>query len=164
MEAFAPARLPSINALADAFCLCDNWYSAVPGPTQPNRFYMHAATSDGFALNNWQRVLDVPTIYNSLQGAGRTWTVYSFDSNEVREFSQVNQQNQNFKQFQESFTADVQQNALANYSFVISRFLNSKNSTHATNGLANSQHAPQDARYGDNLVADVYEALRSNLP
>ncbi len=59
---------------------------------------------------------------------------------------------------------DVQQNALANYSFVIPRFLNSTNSTHATDGLANSQHAPQDARYGDNLVADVYEALRSNLP
>lgn len=164
MEAFAPARLPSINALADAFCVCDNWYSEVPGPTQPNRFYMHAATSDGFALNNWQRVLDVPTIYNSLHGVGRTWTIYSFDSNEVREFSRVNQQNQNFKQFQESFRADVKQNALGNYSFVIPRFLNSTNSTHATHGLANSQHAPQDARYGDNLVADVYEAMRSNVP
>ena len=106
----------------------------------------------------------MPTIYNSLQSAGCTWAVYSFDTNEVREFSQVSQQNQNFKQFQESFKADVQQNALANYSFVIPRFLNSTNSTHATDGLANSQHAPQDARYGDNLVADVYEAIRSNLP
>lgn len=27
---------------------------------------------------------------------------------------------------------------------------------------ANSQHAPQDARYGDNLIADVYDTLRSN--
>jgi len=28
--------------------------------------------------------------------------------------------------------------------------------------LANSQHAPEDVRYGDNLIADVYETLRSN--
>jgi phospholipase C len=27
---------------------------------------------------------------------------------------------------------------------------------------ANSQHAPEDARHGDNLIADVYNALRSN--
>src|SRR4029077_14642065 len=27
MEAFPPVMLPSINALADAFCLCDSWYS-----------------------------------------------------------------------------------------------------------------------------------------
>jgi phospholipase C len=162
MESFAPSALPSINALADAFCLCDNWYAEVPGPTQPNRFYMHAATSAGFGFNNWQRVMTVPTIYNSLQTAGRTWTTYSFDSNEVREFSKVNTQNQNFKQFQASFQADIQSNALANYSFVIPRFLNSTNTTHSTDGMANSQHAPQDARYGDNLVADVYDALRSN--
>ena len=50
MEAFAPGRLPSIDALADAFCVCDNWFSEVPGPTQPNRLYMHAATSAGYAL------------------------------------------------------------------------------------------------------------------
>ena len=162
MQSFAPSRLPSINALADAFCLCDHWYAEVPGPTQPNRFYMHAATSAGAALNNWKRQLDVPTIYNSLQNAGFTWATYSFDTNEVLEFSQVNKQTANFKQFQAAFAADVKQGTLANYSFIIPRFLNSKNSTHATGGLANSQHAPQDARYGDNLVADVYQALRSN--
>src|SRR5579871_4424276 len=56
MEAFAPTRLPSINALADAFCLCDNWFAEVPGPTQPNRLYMHAATSAGLAHNVWTDV------------------------------------------------------------------------------------------------------------
>jgi phospholipase C len=162
MQSFAPAGLPSINALADAFCVCDHWHAEVPGPTQPNRFYMHAATSVGAGLNNWQRQLDVPTIYNSLQDAGLTWATYAFDSNEVLEFSKVNQQSANFKQFQEAFAADVKQNTLANYSFIIPRFLNSKNSSHLTGGLANSQHAPQDVRYGDNLIADVYQALRSN--
>jgi phospholipase C len=162
MQSFAPARLPSINALADAFCVCDHWHAEVPGPTQPNRFYMHAATSVGAGLNNWKRQLEVPTIYNSLQDAGLTWATYAFDSNEVLEFSKVNQQSANFKQFQAAFAVDVKQQTLANYSFIIPRFLNSKNSSHSTGGLANSQHAPQDARYGDNLIADVYQALRSN--
>lgn len=162
MEAFAAKQLPSINALADAFCVCDNWFAEVPGPTQPNRLYMHAATSTGFALNNWKRILNVRTIYNSLQDAGFSWATYSFDHNEVLEFSQVNSQTPNFKEFESAFKGDVARGTLANYSFILPRFFNSKNQTHATDGLANSQHAPQDARYGDNLIADVYEALTSN--
>lgn len=162
MQSFSAASLPSINALADAFCVCDNWFSEVPGPTQPNRFYMHAATSAGFALNNWKRVLDVRTIYNALEDAGCTWATYAFDSNEVLEFSQVSGKKENFKLFDGAFKADVDAGTLANYSFIIPRFFNSKNAIAPTGGLANSQHAPQDARYGDNLVADVYEALRSN--
>jgi phospholipase C len=162
MQSFSPSELPSINALADAFCICDNWFAEVPGPTQPNRLYMHAGTSTGFALNNWKRILDVRTIYNSFADEGLSWATYSFDTNEVLEFSQVNSQTANFKLFEDSFKVDVQQGTLANYSFIVPRFFNSKNSSAATGGLANSQHAPEDARYADNLIADVYEALRSN--
>ncbi|MFP3558228.1 alkaline phosphatase family protein [Paraburkholderia sp. SIMBA_049] len=162
MQFFSPNSLPSINALADAFCVCDNWFSEVPGPTQPNRFYMHAATSTGFALNNWKRVLDVRTIYNALEDAGFSWATYAFDSNEVLEFSLVSGKTQNFKLFDDAFKGDVAAGTLPNYSFVIPRFFNSKDAAAPTGGLANSQHAPQDARYGDNLVADVYEALRGN--
>jgi phospholipase C len=44
---------------------------------------------------------------------------------------------------------------LANYNFIIPRFSGSK-----TEGPANSMHAPQDVRPGDQLVAEVYAALR----
>jgi phospholipase C len=155
MEAFAPGRLPSIDALADAFCVCDNWYSEVPGPTQPNRLYMHAATSAGYALNDWSHVFDFRTIYNNLQDAGCSWATYDFDQNEVQEFSQVKKQKACFRDFTTSFASDVQSGKLPNYSFVIPRFLNA-------DSPANSQHPPQDARYGDNLIADVYDALRAN--
>ncbi len=162
MQAFSRDKLPSINALADAFCVCDNWYAEVPGPTQPNRFYMHAATSVGAGLNNWTRQLTARTIYDNLQGAGKTWATYSFDQNEVLEFSQLKSQAARFKSFEQDFAADAKNASLANYSFVIPRFLNSKNQGGVTNGLANSQHAPEDVRYADNLIADVYEALRAN--
>ncbi|HVR84048.1 MAG TPA: alkaline phosphatase family protein, partial [Planctomycetota bacterium] len=156
MQSFAPSALPSLNALADAFLVCDAWHAEVPGPTQPNRLYMHAATSFGYAHNVWTQIFKGPTIYDHLQAAGCTWATYDFDSNEVREFSSVNQQSANFKKFADAFKVDVAAGTLANYSFIVPRFLNQ-----GTN-LANSQHAPQDARYGDNLVADVYEALVSN--
>ncbi len=156
MESFAPARLPSINALADAFCICDNWYSEVPGPTQPNRLYMQAASSFGFALNVWTQIFDAPTVYNRVQDAGYTWGTYFFDDNDLLEFSQINRQTANFKQYETSFAADVKAGALPNYTFIEPRFINSDTD------MANSQHAPQDARYGDNFIADVYETLRGN--
>jgi len=158
MEAFAPVRLPSINALADAFCVCDNWFSEVPGPTQPNRLYVHAATSFGYAHNVWTQKFDGPTIYNRLEGAGHTWAVYWFDDNDVAAFTQVKNQATNFKLYDQSFAADVKVGKLPTYTFIEPRFLNPKTG----GGQANSQHAPQDARHGDNFIADVYETLRGN--
>lgn len=156
MEGFAPARLPAINALADAFCICDNWYSEVPGPTQPNRLYMHAATSAGYGYNVWSRKFDVATIYNHLEDAGCTWATYDFDLNEVKtNFSRIDGTASNFKKFS-ALKTDVQKNTLAHYSFICPRYNNAKD------GHGNSQHAPEDARYGDNFIADAYEALRSN--
>lgn len=155
MESFAPSRLPALNMLADNFCVCDQWFSEVPGPTQANRLYLHAATSAGFAHNVWSNKFDQVTIYENLQDKGFTWSTYEFDQNEVRSFTRINQRTECFKHF-DAFKADCQTGALANYSFIAPRFLNAKD------GMANSQHAPDDVRYGDVLIADVYEALRSN--
>ena len=47
MRCFKPDQLPVINALAREFAVCDNWFSSMPGPTWPNRFFVLAATSGG---------------------------------------------------------------------------------------------------------------------
>ena len=47
MACFDPGQLPVLNALAREFCVCDHWFSSLPGPTVPNRFFLHAATSGG---------------------------------------------------------------------------------------------------------------------
>ena len=49
MECAAPARVPVFTHLAQQFLVCDNWFSSVPGPTWPNRFFVHAASSGGLA-------------------------------------------------------------------------------------------------------------------
>lgn len=47
MLGFAPGQLPVLNALAREFAVCDNWFASMPGPTWPNRFFLHAASSGG---------------------------------------------------------------------------------------------------------------------
>jgi len=42
-----PAQLPVIYQLATEFAVCDNWFSSMPGPTWPNRYFLHGATSAG---------------------------------------------------------------------------------------------------------------------
>jgi phospholipase C len=47
MKCYSPEQLPVLNALAREFALCDNWHASVPGPTWPNRMFVHAASSGG---------------------------------------------------------------------------------------------------------------------
>ena len=47
LRCFSPSQLPVLNALAREFAVCDNWFAPMPGPTWPNRFFMHAASSNG---------------------------------------------------------------------------------------------------------------------
>jgi phospholipase C len=156
MQSFDPGALPTATALADNFVLCDAWFSEVPGPTHPNRLYMHAGTSQGFVHNVFQRPFDTLTIYELLERNNNSWAVYDFDLNEVKHFTRIAASLDNFRKFTPAFGQDVETGKLPNYSFIIPRF----SSTH--HAESNDQHAPHDVRWGEQLIADVYEALRSN--
>jgi phospholipase C len=158
MRAFSPGDLPALDALAREFVLCDRWFSEVPGPTMPNRLYVHAATSAGYAHNDWSHVFDFRTIYNSLVEAGRSWAVYFSDEVELARFSQINQQRQSFRVFEERFVDDARAGELPSYTFIVPRFAAGQE----PGQLNTSMHAPQDLRPGDALVAQVYEALRAH--
>jgi phospholipase C len=158
MQCFDRGALPTATALADNFVLCDAWFSEVPGPTHPNRLYMHAGTSQGFVHNVFQRPFDCPTIYELLGRNGNTWATYDFDLNEVKHFTRIADKTDNFRRFSPRFGQDIETGNLPNYSFVIPRF----SSTH--HAESNDQHAPHDVRWGENLIADVYELLRANDP
>lgn len=71
------SQIPVLYALADEYVLCDHWYSAVMGPTWPNRFYMHAASSGGVTSNTSNTTLT--TIWDQLAEAGITHTNYYSD-------------------------------------------------------------------------------------
>jgi phospholipase C len=39
LRCFDPANLPVLTTLCREFTVCDRWFSAMPGPTWPNRFF-----------------------------------------------------------------------------------------------------------------------------
>lgn len=114
---------------------------------------MHAGTSHRFAHNVFDRPFCL-TIYELLQRAGRTWATYDFDLNEVRHFTRMDGNAANFQRFSPHFAQDIETGHLPNYSFIVTRF------TAAAHAPSNDQHASHDMRWGDQLVAYVYDALR----
>lgn len=44
-------QLPVLHALASEFAVCDAWHSSLPGPTWPNRFFVHGASSAGMTVS-----------------------------------------------------------------------------------------------------------------
>lgn len=156
MKSFSPTQLPAINALARNFCLCDHWFCEVPGPTMPNRMYIHAATSEGYVHNAFDREFTSKTIYELFATAGKSWATYFHDFNEVLQFKALDKTPDHFRRFDERWADDVANGNLATYSFILPRFMNK------TNARANSQHAPEDVRFGEHLIADVYDALAAN--
>lgn len=64
------SQLPVMYQLASEFVVCDAWFASVPGPTWPNRFFVHGASSMGF--------YDSPTL---LGDELKWWTTGGFHYN-----------------------------------------------------------------------------------
>ena len=56
----------------------------------PNRLYMHAATSQGYAVDDFVKVFTVRTIFDNLSAAGRSWRVYYSDINDLANVAPAN--------------------------------------------------------------------------
>ncbi|HEU4686558.1 MAG TPA: alkaline phosphatase family protein [Nitrospira sp.] len=92
MEICEPDQIPNIVSLAREYAVCDRWFSSMPGPTWPNRFFAHAGTSGG--LDDSPSNLEVleamkfgfgyqfprGTIYDALDRKGIDWVIYEGDS------------------------------------------------------------------------------------
>lgn len=61
---FTPDQLPVLNFLAHQFAVCDRWFSSVPGPTWPNRFFALAGTSWGLDHSPTTRQIVEANIFN----------------------------------------------------------------------------------------------------
>lgn len=92
-----PSQLPVINELAREFAVCDQWFSSLPGPTWPNRFFVHGASSAGLdtsptqgQIEGWVSGLgggfkyEHGSIFDLMDahGFGKQWRIYN-DTNSV---------------------------------------------------------------------------------
>src|SRR5438477_8085711 len=87
MNCFDPVQLPVLSTLAKNFVLCDRWFADVPGPTMPNRAYVHTATSQGYTYNaNWKPKFNCKTLYDRINAApARSWRSYYHDQDDIVE-------------------------------------------------------------------------------
>lgn len=182
MRCQPPGQVPVLATLALQFGVCSRWFGSVPGETWPNRNFMHAATSDG-TTDNEVRFYSDPTIFELLEQHGKTWRIYYDDTPQVWAFRRLWQPERlaNWFPFPD-FARHVEQGQLASYCFLEP---NHRPPIHlpATPGSggehSNNQHPGNnlvaDADYdgyvgtgdgdferGEQLIAAVYEALRSN--
>jgi phospholipase C len=159
MNCFDPVQLPVLSTLARNFVLCDRWFADVPGPTMPNRAFVHAATSQGYTYNaNWKPKFNCKTLYDRLNAdPSRSWRSYYHDQDDIVElYPYLKKDATNHVLFEGNFLSDVAGGELATYSFITPAFIN------APQHSANSMHPPADVRPAEKLVADVYGALRAN--
>src|SRR6267142_3262650 len=89
MQCLDPALVPVLTTLARNFTVCDHWFASVPGPTWPNRFFLHAGTANGLLdtpetadqlrSNFFRSPYRMRSIFENLMEAGHTWKVYYDD-------------------------------------------------------------------------------------
>ncbi|HEX9027843.1 MAG TPA: alkaline phosphatase family protein, partial [Anaerolineales bacterium] len=155
MDCFNPAMLPTLSTLVEQFCLCTAWFSSIPGPTWPNRFFVHAATSDGLVTNEPAHPYEMKTIYESLGEAGKTWTIYYGDIPVSLALRRLWGSLGHFKGF-EKFKDDLSNESLANYSFIEPRYMD------FLEWQSSDEHPPHDLKIGEYLMAEVYDLLRAS--
>lgn len=162
MKCFSPQRLPVLTSLAQQFCVCDRWFSSLPGPTFPNRAFMHAATSIGRVdmSIDWRKLS--PTIYERLSEHKLDSVIYYHDSTMASTFDGLAGNNDFFGSFDNDFLAACHDNDLPTYSFLEPRFANSPGGDGEPAFSASDQHPDHNVREGEALIQTAFKAIWGN--
>jgi phospholipase C len=162
-----PRQLPVLYALAQEYAVCDHWHASVPGPTWPNRMFVHAASSGG--LDHSPSTADI-VLWETLDG-------FSFKSGTL--FQALKARNIPFHLYSgdefpmvaalkgiglgdvhriHDLLSDLQKRPFP-YKYV---FIEpSYNVLHEYRN-SSSMHPLADVRDGEKLVKTIYEALRAS--
>jgi phospholipase C len=176
MHCYAPDQLPILNTLAREFAVCDRWFSSMPGPTWPNRLFVHAASSAGLddSPGTWDTVtttlidgyrFDNGNLYDRLEDKCLDWLV--FEGDETPQVFSLSGMNLNalqgrFRDF-EDFRDSVNDKLFpASYTFIEPNYGNIMPWTPEDFTCGNSQHPLDDVTRGERLIKDVYEAVRNS--
>jgi phospholipase C len=179
-QGFAAGALPVLRTLASQYFLFDNWYSSMPGPTWPNRFFVHTGSSGGLdnspaaattieseTLESLSFSFPSGTLYTCLQQANRTWRVYHDDlfPQVLAIKDMIDPFRMNTGQFswlkvgeKQCFIDDLADGYDVDYTFI------EPNYGLATGGFQNGncQHPIGSMAAGEAFVQYVYEAIRNS--
>ena len=144
MGYYTRTQLPATYALADAGVVCNRWFAGCLGPTWPNRYYLHGATSRGIKSN--LPALGFTSLFDRLAAKGVTGTNY---------FSDVAWATGGYGKLQglatiERFFEDAAAGNLPPFAILDPSFVG---------GGGNDDHPDHDVRMGQALIASVASAL-----
>lgn len=157
--------LPALHTLGEHFTVCDRWFSALPGPTWPNRFFALSGTCAGQVAMpsgkqglepHWYTEQDQDTIFDRLDDAEKPWKVYFYDFPSSLLLTHQRESANLGRYYQiDDFFADAAGAAadFPAFALIEPRYF----------GVAqNDDHPPHNTMKAEKLIADAYNALRSN--
>lgn len=184
MGAFdTPTQLPVIYQLATNFVLCDHWFSSLPGPTWPNRFFVHGASSNGLdhspstsEMAEWETVSGFTyphgSIFDALKNSNIGFRLYNDNHNIFSDDPQNGSiggaiaQVSSLKGIQitsvhsvSDFAADLSNDYTAQYTFIEPNYGDVISGSYAG---GSSQHPMDDVYGGEGLIKYVYESIRNS--
>ena len=152
MGCFTPEALPALSALARGYAVCDQWFASVPTETLPNRAFACSATSQGH-MDDKTRTFTSPSIFGLLGQHNISWAICGYTAEPLTKStftdiaSAANGTIATFADFQAAAAAGT----LPAFTFLEPSW----------GSTGNSQHPNYDVALGEQLIHDVYEALRS---
>ncbi|XP_044483136.1 non-specific phospholipase C1-like [Mangifera indica] len=161
MSGFKPSRVPVYTELANEFAIFDRWFASVPTSTQPNRFYVHSATSHGASSNVRKDLIHgfpQKTIFDSLDENNLTFGIYyqnipaTLFYKSLRKLKHIVK----FHDYALKFKLHAKRGKLPNYVVVEQRYFD------VNLFPANDDHPSHDVAEGQRFVKEVYETLRSS--
>lgn len=159
MHYFAPRQVPVISQLAQAFGVSDRWHASAPCQTWPNRFFVHTGTAGGYVNNSPTHFpYRMKTVFQALAEQGQSWKVYFHDVPQSATLAGLwTSAPTHFREFDSEFAKDAAAGTLPAYSFIEPRYFPDP----VLNRLPNDEHPPHNVAYGEELIAAVYNAVRS---
>lgn len=170
MKCFDPSKLPVLVSLAQNYAVCDNWFSSVPGPTLPNRLFVHCGTSGGRLDLSPEYFSGFMTVYEVLDRAsvpgtypkGVPSTIYSDGWTAAATFPYLLKYQGQFFGTLDDFYSDCARDErdVPAYCFIEPRY--NSGFVNDTFFPENDQHPDSDVRQGEKLIYRIYQAIRKN--
>ena len=176
MQCFKREHVPILRTLAEEFAVCDRWFCSMPGPTEPNRYFLHAASSSDYddsppgwklgegSVNHFGGIdFEGGNIFDALDRADIETRIYSGDNFPV--VGELEGVSNTFDVHDFDNLADDLQDSDFGYGFIHiePRYFDGLVDTSNTNfGNGNSQHPTGGVAAGERLIKATYEAIRNS--
>ena len=152
MGMYTPELLPVLSGLAKGYAVCDKWFASAPTMTMPNRAFALAATSQGH-LDDHVKIFTCPSIFGRLSDKNLDWAIYGYNQDPLTRHDFADTQTANESHFGHfrDFKDRAAKGKLPPFTFLEPSW----------DSTGNSQHPNYDMAAGEQLIHDVYYALRN---